>query len=158
MEEYMWWKNIHFFSVTFRQFYIASNPMFFFEKPVPKSKHELKPSPPPRPPMGPLPPHRTPRPPSDLNSPRALATVSSGMIRRRLELHEIIVGSIFNFHITCGLSILKFYLPIIVKENFWSDHESFSCDTVWLPRERASRTPSSDRFCICWPWVHIMSF
>lgn len=50
-----------------------------------KSKTEtLKPSPPPRPPMGPLPPHRTPRPPSDLNTPRTLTSVSSGMLRRRM--------------------------------------------------------------------------
>jgi len=55
----------------------------FPDKPV-RSRDVLKPSPPPRPPMGPLPPHRTPRPPSDLNTPRNLASVSSGMIRRRM--------------------------------------------------------------------------
>jgi len=54
------------------------------KKETSRSRIEIKPSPPPRPPMGPLPPHRTPRPPSDLNTPRPLASVSSGMVRRRM--------------------------------------------------------------------------
>jgi len=110
------------------------------KKPVPKSKHELKPSPPPRPPMGPLPPHRTPRPPSDLNSPRALATVSSGMIRRRMysKIEDVAAKSNNSEEILPPLSGRSRQLPKITR--------SVTNDKNKGPESTISHKPSATSF------------